>query len=83
MGKLFKINEKNLSYEEVVKAWEDCNNQRIEFQSEVFRLKKESEYHRKESEKFERMFKKIQMDKWNETGKHFKGQFKEEKEDDK
>jgi predicted nuclease with TOPRIM domain len=51
-NKFKEINKTNISYDEVVKAWEDCNNQRREFQTEIYHLKKENE-------KLKSIFKKI------------------------
>jgi hypothetical protein len=67
IGKIQKICPENISYEEVVNVWENCNKERIQLQKENIRLREDSKHWRREAEKFERLFhskQKVEIKSW-------------------
>ena len=60
--------------EDYKQLWFNVCEEKKNLQLENQKLKKAVGYYSKESGKFERLFKQIQMKEWNRTGKQIKGE---------
>ena len=55
MWKIVKMTKENTTWEDLLKYWEDCNNDRLKYLDENINLRKQVSIFRKEAEKYERL----------------------------
>ena len=55
MWKIVKMTKENTTWEDLLKYWEDCNNDRLKCLDENINLRQQVSIFRKETEKYERL----------------------------